>query len=109
MPWGANASLGDGGRVQVTFTLDSIGTSGTVAYVSMSGALARSGTGQRGVHVATSGTMTGRIVVDLKRGWMTDSRATYAMVSTMRPASGSTTAAPMELRVTIMQRLHCEP
>ena len=109
MPFGANTSLGDGGRVRVTFTLDSLGGSGgAVAYVSMSGALARSGTAQRGVHVATSGTMTGRIVVDLKRGWMTDSRATYAMVSTMRAAPGTPKARPMELRVTIMQRLHCE-
>jgi hypothetical protein len=73
----------------------------------MHGALARAGVGQRGARVATSGTMRGYLLVDLKRGWMTDSHATFTMLSTLTPAPGTAKGKPMQLRVTVTQRLHC--
>jgi hypothetical protein len=44
--------------------------------------------------------------VDLRRGWMTDSRAMFEMLTTWLPAAGAQ-GRPMQLRVTITQRLHC--
>jgi len=107
LPWGVGTSpFSAGGRVDVVFRLDSVTAGGALAYVSMHGALARSGVAQSGTHVTTSGTMTGRLLVDLRRGWMTDSRAEFAMTTTWMPIEGSK-AKPMQLRVTITQSLHC--
>lgn len=109
LPWtgAAFAAGAEGGRLQVVFRLDSVAGNGTLAFVSMHGALARAGVAQRGARVTTSGTMSGFLRVDLRRGWMTDSRATFAMVSTMTPGPGTSKGRPMELRVSITQRLHC--
>jgi hypothetical protein len=108
LPWSGNPVVTPGGHLQVIFRLDSVARGGTLAYVSMRGALARAAVAQGGGQLTTSGTMTGDLLVDLRRGWMTDSHATFTLVSTLLPKSGGATAAqPMELRVTITQRLHC--
>jgi len=110
LPWGVgggSAPFSAGGKVGVVFRLDSVTQHGTLAYISMRGALARSGVTQTGSHVNSSGTMTGRLRVDLRRGWMTESRAEFAMVTTWLPANGSKTQ-PMQLRVTITQSLRCD-
>ena len=110
LPWGVGGGTSPfsaGGKVQVVFRLDSVTPGGSHAFVSMRGALARSGVAQGGANVTTRGTMTGTLLVDLKRGWMTDSRAEFAMVTTWLPIAGSK-ARPMQLRVTVTQRLHCD-
>jgi hypothetical protein len=107
LPWNGVSSLAAGGRVEVVFRLDSLGRGGTLAYLSMQGALDRAGVTQGGVRVSTSGTMNGQLRVDLKRGWMTDSRATFTLVSTLMPAPGAPKRPPAQLHVTITQRLHC--
>jgi hypothetical protein len=110
LPWGVgggSSPFSAGGKVGVVFRLDSVTQHGTLAYISMRGALARSGVSQAGAHVNSSGTMTGRLRVDLRRGWMTESRAEFAMVTTWLPTQGSKTK-PMQLRVTITQWLRCD-
>jgi hypothetical protein len=107
LPWGVGGStFSEGGRVQVVFHLDSVIAAGTLAFVSMRGALTRSGVAQGGARVTTSGRMSGQLQVDLRRGWMTDSRAMFEMLTTWLPAPGAQ-GRPMQLRVTITQRLHC--
>jgi hypothetical protein len=110
LPWGlggGSSAFSAGGKLRVIFRLDSLAKSGTLAFVSMRGALARSGVSQAGAHVNSSGTMTGVLRVDLRRGWMTESRAEFAMVTTWLPVEGSK-AKPMQLRVTITQSLRCD-
>jgi len=106
LPWGGGTSpFSEGGHVQVVFRLDSL-VAGALAYVSMHGALNRAGVAPGGSRVTNGGTMTGHLLVDLKRGWMTDSRATFVMSTTWLPGPGAK-AKPMQLRVTITQSLHC--
>ncbi len=99
------AALNQGGRLQVVFRFDSVARE--VAFVSMHGALARGTIAQGGARVATTGTMSGQLQVDLRRGWMTSSRADFTMLSTMMPAASNPVGTPMQLRVAISQRLHC--
>ncbi|MBV9878946.1 MAG: hypothetical protein JO180_00540 [Gemmatirosa sp.] len=105
LPWGGVAALAETGKLEVEFRLDSL--EGGVAYVSMHGALSRTGVAAGGARVVTSGTMTGGLQVDLRRGRMTDSRATFAMVSTLTPPPGSVSAKASQVRLTVTQRLHC--
>ena len=83
-----------------------IGAAGAaLAYVSMRGALSReAGPDKHGAHTSTTGRLTGALLVDLRRGWMTDSRTTFVMTTVVTPGLGRRAApAPVKLRVT--QRL----
>jgi Family of unknown function (DUF6263) len=64
---------GRGGKLKGTFRLDSVSRNGDLAYVSLHGTLKRDGSG--------SGVVDGAIVVDRRRGWLTDSRATVYVTS----------------------------
>jgi hypothetical protein len=108
LPWTGEAAVASGGRVEVVFRLDSLRAGGRSAYVSMRGSLARS-TGVRGGRVATQGTMNGQLLVDLRRGWMTDSRATFTMISTYTPSGDAAKVKPVQLSLTVTQTLHCDP
>ena len=77
---------GDGGgsaALSGTFRLDSVSRGGDIAYVSLTGRLARStnvpygargkeSNSRRAAVVSTSGSITGSMVIDRARGWITD-------------------------------------
>jgi hypothetical protein len=67
---------GRGGKLKATFRLDSLSRSGDSAYVSVHGVLRRDEPG-----AASTGVVTGTLLVDRRRGWLTDSRATIHVTS----------------------------
>jgi hypothetical protein len=107
MPIPPSASMGVplGGLVKAAFKLDSLSSDGQVAYLSMRGtmhplaeAIALSDPG------ALVGSVQGSMIVDRRRGWLSESRflvemrATIASVGTARPS-------PMHFRLKITQHM----
>jgi hypothetical protein len=104
LPWGGSDR--PGGKLQVVFRLDSLGSGGGLAYVSMRGALSREGgPTPQGGQVATTGTLTGALCVDLRRGWMTDSRSTFVMTTVVTPPAGKARRGPARVKLKVMQRM----
>ena len=98
------------GQVRATFRLDSLGTNGDLAYISMRGTMARMnspGAPRRpGAGYATSGTLSGTIQIDRRLGWITDSRSSIIVRSTIAAAparKGGPQGAPMQVRTKITQ------
>jgi hypothetical protein len=93
------AIAGDRGDAKATFRLDSISRGGDVAYVSLKGTLSHvsDGPAARG---ESSGTVTGRFLLDLKRGWLTESRARIEVTSLVRAK-----AATMRIKMIVTQWL----
>ena len=104
MPLPAGTQLGSAltGRLHVSFRLDSLGRGGDLAYVSMQGDL-RPGTvgSPSGGLASDKGSVTGTMLVDRRRGWLTDSRFSIVISSTVAPpvATGEG-VMHMQLRVT---------
>ena len=98
----------DGGKLQVRFTLDSLSAGGDWAHVSLHGTLSppSSAAGQGGVMM--SGTMTGGLVIDRRRGWITEARMTYVVRSVMTPRPGAN-AASVRFRMKVTQWMRAEP
>jgi hypothetical protein len=96
------------GEVEATFRLDSLGKNGDVAYISMHGTMerAKSQAAAAGAGYATSGTLTGTIQIDRRLGWITDSRSSIIVRSTIAAAparKGEPQGAPMQVRTKITQ------
>ncbi|HZF67204.1 MAG TPA: hypothetical protein VEZ47_04120 [Gemmatirosa sp.] len=109
-PWSVSGA-GAGGEpptLAVTFRLDSTSHRGGRAWLTMAGGVrATPGAATRGG--VTGGTVHGSLVVDLARGWVTDSRATFVLDARLPlPAEGRDSAAPAPsaVRVVVTQRLH---
>jgi Family of unknown function (DUF6263) len=104
-------AAGGGGSAALsgTFRLDSVSRGGDIAYVSLTGRLVRSanvpygseqGTRRgRAATVSTSGSITGSIVIDRARGWITDVRTTVVSRSLMQSNGSSTTSARMWMKI----------
>jgi hypothetical protein len=97
------------GTVRATFRLDSLGRNGDVAYISLHGTMSRANpptAASGGGGYTTSGTLSGTIQIDRRLGWITDSRSTIIVRSTVAapPArKGAQRGAPMEVRTKITQ------
>lgn len=97
------------GSVRATFRLDSLGKNGDVAYISMRGTMSRvkaPTAAASGAGYATSGTLSGTIQIDRRLGWITDSRSSIIVRSTIAAApgrKGSPQRAPMQVRTKITQ------
>jgi len=97
------------GEVRATFRLDSLGKNGDVAYISMHGTMERAGSRAPtplGTGYATSGTLSGTIQIDRRLGWITDSRSSIVVRSTIAAAparKGGPQGAPMQVRTKITQ------
>ncbi|HJQ09515.1 MAG TPA: DUF6263 family protein [Gemmatimonadaceae bacterium] len=99
------------GEVKATFRLDSLGRNGDIAYISLHGTMSRanapSGQAQpTGRGYMTSGTLTGTIQIDRRLGWITESRSTIIVRSTIAQAparKGDPQGAPMQVRTRITQ------
>lgn len=104
------AASPDGGRsatLTAIFRFDSLSRSGDFAYLTMKGRLVRSGPVQgqsregQGGFVQTSGSVTGSILIDRRRGWIADARTTISLRSLVTPSTRN--AVPVRVRTKITQ------
>ncbi|HXG71498.1 MAG TPA: DUF6263 family protein [Gemmatimonadaceae bacterium] len=96
------------GTVRATFQLDSLGRNGDLAYISMKGSMSRvnlPGVPGSSAGYETSGTLAGTMQVDRRLGWITESRTTINVRSTISslPDRGRKAGAPMLVRTKITQ------
>jgi hypothetical protein len=97
------------GSVRATFRLDSLGRNGDIAYISMRGTMSRvntPGVAPAGPGYGTSGQLSGTIQIDRRLGWITDSRSTIIVNSTITSAptrAGGRERAAMQVRTKITQ------
>jgi len=97
------------GSVRATFRLDSLGRNGDIAYISMRGSMSRINTPgalPAGPGYGTSGQLSGAIQIDRRLGWITDSKSSIIVRSTIASNStrkGEPERAPMEVRTKITQ------
>jgi hypothetical protein len=97
------------GSVRATFRLDSLGRNGDIAYVSIRGTISRMntlGAPPAGPGYGTSGQLSGSLQIDRRLGWITDSRSTIIVRSTVasgRESDGEAGHAAMQVRTKITQ------
>jgi hypothetical protein len=97
------------GSVRATFQLDSLSRTGDIAFISMKGSLSRIHLPRAvspGAGYETSGTLTGTIQIDRRLGWVTDSRSTIVVRSTVAAGAqskGEPRRGPMVVRTRITQ------
>jgi hypothetical protein len=96
------------GSVRATFRLDSLARNGDIAYVSMHGTMSRNvaGSSPAGAGYATSGMLAGSIQIDRRLGWITDSKSSIIVRSTIAAnpgRAGAPKGAPMQVRTKITQ------
>jgi hypothetical protein len=91
------------GSVRAMFRLDSLSADGSMAYISMQGTFAGERPAKGSPQDETSGTIRGTMQIDRKLAWITDSRMTVTLVSTVRPP-GSTVPARVRMKVTQSMR-----
>jgi hypothetical protein len=96
-PLGARGS----GHVNAVFRLDSLDRTANLAYVSLRGAILPD---EGGAGVQLSGDVTGAMLVDRQRGWMTDSHFSVVVRSLITPPPSSG-LAPMRFVTRVTQRL----
>jgi hypothetical protein len=102
VPWRAGraaAAAGAGSTIDVWFRFDSLARGGTLAFLSLRGAVRPPGRG--GDEPPAAGGVTGVLVVDLARGWVVDSRATFQLDGALTAPGGQ----PRPVRVVVTQRL----
>ena len=86
-----------------TFEFDSLSKNGELAFLSISGRLTRSNAEptKRGAEIVeSSGTIAGHVLVDRRRGWITDARTTLSVRSLVTHADGK---PPMRIRMVVSQ------
>jgi hypothetical protein len=98
-----------GGKLQATFTLDSLSKNGDWAYVTLVGTLSRRPTeaDAKGL-LSMSGSMTGWLVFDRRRGWITEARTTYDVRSVVAPSAASG-ATQLRFRMKVTQWMRAVP
>ena len=97
------------GKLEATFKLDSLSRNGELAFVSLVGMLSRPPSSKDGwATLSTMGSMNGGMVIDRRRGWITDARMSYVVRSTVAPSSGST-ADTMRVRMKVTQWVRVIP
>jgi hypothetical protein len=102
MPLPAGAQFGAqlSGKLHVTFRLDSLTHGGEWAYVSMRGELQPATAG-----VVDHGTVNGTMLVDQKRGWLTESwfNIIFNSVQSLPPSAG---VLSLKMMTRITQHMH---
>jgi len=95
------------GAVRATFRLDSLSRNGDIAYVSLRGTMARviPPNAPAPAGYTTSGTLVGTIQIDRRLGWITDSRSSIIVRSTIASTArkGELQRSPMQVRTKITQ------
>ena len=95
------------GVVRATFRLDSVIHGGNVAYVSMQGTMEQQPAPTSPAPSALSGSVNGSMVIDRRRGWLSESRFLVQLRTTVagRKVAGAASAAPMQFRVKVTQHM----
>ena len=96
-----------GGRLTATFRLDSLGRGGDLAYISLHGEMLPDEHAERSALAPRldRGVVTGTLLLDRKRGWLTDSRFDISVQSTLAPpTAGDSTVMHFTMRVTQRMR-----
>lgn len=107
MPMPSAAGRSAGGEVRASFRFDSLTANGRYAWVSMRGTLKRdeaaagAGTGDR--PGSMSGTLSGGLKLDRRRGWVVDSHTSMTVRSVVATPDSST--SPLRVTVKIAQRM----
>ena len=109
-PVAGGAEARGGGKLEVTFRLDSIARDEETAYVSLVGKLTHASERRdtTGVTQTMSGSLTGGLVLDRGRGWITEARMTYVVRSLVTPAAGGPSAT-LRFRMKITQWMRVVP
>jgi hypothetical protein len=109
MPIAPATSLGVpvAGIVRATFRLDSVIRGGNVAYVSMQGTMEQQPAPTSPAPSALTGSVNGSMVIDRRRGWLSESRFLVQMrtIVTGKTAAGAAAAAPMQFQMKITQHM----
>ena len=105
VPLASSMDPGGSAALDATFTFDSLSRSGELAFLSVRGRLMKAGTDAASDRssIETSGTVTGTVLLDRRRGWITDARTTFSLQSLVTPADPS--RPPVKVRMTISQWL----
>ena len=95
-----------GAALTSTFRLDSLSHDGNSAYISMHGTLRHDAAHDPAdaMRVSVTGTVTGTMIVDRRRGWLTDSHAVIAVNSVFAPPTGDS-SPPTLVHMTVTQWL----
>jgi hypothetical protein len=106
LPVGSQLGAQLSGKLHVTFRFDSLTHGGDWAYVSMRGEVEpASGPGAASAATLDKGLVTGTMLVDQRRGWLTESWFSIVVSSTMNAAAASgVTSMRMQMRIT--QHMH---
>lgn len=94
--------------LNATFHFDSLSGGGEYAVLSVRGRLMRSGPlpgGNKGAFVQTSGEVTGRIHIDLRRGWIADARSVVTLRSLVTGAGSDGGATRVRVKITQWMRV----
>ncbi len=97
------------GAVRATFHLDSLGKNGDIAYISMRGTMSRintAGAAPAGPGYGTTGQLAGTIQINRRLGWITDSKSSIIVRSSIAAnpsGKGEAERAPMQVRTKITQ------
>jgi hypothetical protein len=94
--------------IVATFRLDSLTGASEKAYISLHGAVTRDADAEGlppGTKFVTTGVVSGSMVVDLKRGWVVDSRTTMTLKSTVTLPGGDTPPMRMTMKMSQWMRL----
>jgi hypothetical protein len=97
-----------GGTLEAVLRLDSLTKRGKLAHISMRGTLTRDSVATlrpNGSRLTMTGTVTGFMVLDRGRGWVTDAWTEMAVRSQMDPPAGSA-LPPVKMRMRLVQRLN---
>jgi len=109
IPADGNPSTSNPGTVKSTFRLDSLTAHGDLAWISLHGRVQFAPKGPqregRGV-VQMSGTLSGLLLLDRRRGWLSESRATVIIESQVALPSGGN---PLLVRVHLNQVMKTAP
>jgi hypothetical protein len=95
------------GIVRATFRLDSLAPDATMAYISMSGTFSHDHPkgDTTDARDETTGTIAGTMQIDRRLEWMTDSRTTVTLLSTVKQPP----AAPTRVHMKITQSMRAMP
>jgi hypothetical protein len=94
------------GTLEAVLRLDSLTRRGKYAHISMRGTLRRDSAASAtpsGARMTMSGTVTGFMILDRARGWVTDASTEMSMRSQIDPPAGST-LQPVRMQMRLIQR-----
>jgi uncharacterized protein DUF6263 len=94
------------GTLEAVFRLDSLTRRGRLAHISMRGTLTRDSTAspiRGGARMTMTGTVTGYMVLDRGRGWVTDASTEMSMRSHIAQPPGSG-LQPVKMEMRLLQR-----